>query len=383
MTLTTDGMNIDLIESFIQVLWDRGGTDLLVTARSPMRMRVDSMLTPIEGAATLDEEQASALVTQVIGEKYTATLREQKEVDFSFAWHDKARFRGNAFHQQGGYAMSLRMIPNHVPSFQELNLPEAIERFARLPQGLVLVTGPTGSGKSTTLASIIDHINTHRACHILTIEDPIEYVHDHKRAAVNQREVGVDTESFGTALRSALREDPDVILVGEMRDLETIQFALTIAETGHLVFATLHTNDAAQALDRISDVFPANRQEQIKVQLAAAIQGVVSQRLIPKTSGGMVAAFEVLIANNAMRNLIREGKTHQIRNVVATSMGQGMRTLEASLSELCAAGHISYEEAVARSLFPKEVRRPQDHAAWMQRQMQRDEANGQGLVALG
>ena len=372
MTTTTDGIDVTLIESFIQVLWDRGGTDLLVTARSPLRMRVDGELTPMEGSAKLTEAQASELVMRVIGNDLTEQLRERKEVDFSFPWHDKARFRGNAFHQQGGFAMSLRMIPNHVPSFEELNLPEAIERFARLPQGLVLVTGPTGSGKSTTLASIIDHINTHRSCHILTIEDPIEYVHDHKRAAVNQREVGVDTESFTTALRSALREDPDVILVGEMRDLETIQFALTIAETGHLVFATLHTNDAAQALDRISDVFPANRQEQIKVQLAASIQGVVSQRLIPKIGGGQVAAFEVLVANNAMRNLIREGKTHQIRNVVATSMGIGMRTLEASLSQLCAEGHITYDEAVARSLFPKEVRSPREHQAWMQRQMERD-----------
>ena len=305
---------------------------------------------------------------QILGPDLTNTLRQRKEVDFSFSWQDKARFRGNAFHQQGGFALSLRMIPNRIPSFEELALPDAIERFARLPQGLVLVTGPTGSGKSTTLASIIDYINTNRSCHILTIEDPIEYVHSHKRSAVNQREVGFDTDSFENALRAALREDPDVILVGEMRDLETIQFALTIAETGHLVFATLHTNDAAQALDRISDVFPANRQDQIRVQLAASIQGVVSQRLIPRIDQGMVAAFEVLIANNAMRNLIREGKTHQIRNVVATSMREGMRTLEASLSQLCALGLISFDEAVARSLYPKEVRRPHEYQAWMQRQ---------------
>ncbi len=370
MSTTTDGIDVTPIDPYLGVLWDRGGTDLLVTAGSPLRIRVDSALRPIDGLSALDEAQASDLVVQVIGRDLTAQLRSRKEVDFSFPWRNQARFRGNAFHQQGGYAMSLRMIPNRIPSFEELKLPAAIERFARLPQGLVLVTGPTGSGKSTTLASVIDYINTHRPCHILTIEDPIEYVHSHKSAAVNQREVGVDTDSFANALRSALREDPDVILVGEMRDLETIQFALTIAETGHLVFATLHTNDAAQALDRISDVFPANRQDQIKVQLAASIQGVVSQRLVPKVSGGMVAAFEVLIATNAMRNLIREGKTHQIRNVVATGVKDGMRTLEASLSDLVAEGTISFDEALSRAMFPKEIRRPNEHRAWMERQMQ-------------
>jgi twitching motility protein PilT len=372
MTLTTDGIDVTPIDWVLDVLWDRGGTDLLVTAGSPMRIRVDSVLAPLDGSAILNEEQASAMVVRVIGGDLTEQLRSRKEVDFSFPWREQARFRGNAFHQQGGYAMSLRMIPNRIPSFEELNLPDAIERLANLPQGLVLVTGPTGSGKSTTLASMIDYINVNRPCHILTIEDPIEYVHTHKCAAVNQREVGVDTDSFASALRSALREDPDVILVGEMRDLETIQFALTIAETGHLVFATLHTNDAAQALDRISDVFPASRQEQIKVQLAASIQGVVSQRLIPKVGGGQVAAFEILIATNAMRNLIREGKTHQIRNVVATGIKDGMRTLEASLSDLVAEGTITMDDALARALFPKEIRRPHEHRAWMERQMERD-----------
>jgi twitching motility protein PilT len=371
MGVNTDGIDYAPIEDYLDILWERGGTDLLITAGSPIRMRVDGSMTVVPDAPVLDEAKASELVLQVLGSEIGPVLRSsRREVDFSFSWGDRARFRGNAFHQQGGFALSLRMIPFRIPSFDELGLPDVMERFARLPQGLVLITGPTGSGKSTTLASIIDYINTWRPCHILTVEDPIEYVHVHKTAAVNQREVGVDTDSFPAALRSALREDPDVILVGEMRDLETIQFALTIAETGHLVFATLHTNDAAQALDRISDVFPADRQDQIRVQLAASLQGVVSQRLIPRIDGGMVAAFEVLVANNAMRNLVREGKTHQIRNVVATSMRDGMRTLEASLSDLVAAGLISYEEALARCMYPKEIRLPHEHRAWVERQMQ-------------
>jgi twitching motility protein PilT len=366
MTPTTDGIDVSPVDQYLGVLWQRGGTDLLITANSPMRIRVDGALAPLEGAPTWNEHEASSLVLRILGRELSERLRTEKEVDFSFSWGDRARFRGNAFHQQGGFAMALRMIPFRIPSFAELRLPVAIEGFARLPQGLILVTGPTGSGKSTTLASIIDSINAHRPCHILTIEDPIEYVHTHRQAAVNQREVGVDTDSFPNALRSVLREDPDVILVGEMRDLETIQFALTIAETGHLVFATLHTNDAAQALDRISDVFSAERQDQIRVQLAASLGGVVSQRLIPRIGGGMVAAFEVLIANNAMRNLVREGKTHQIRNVVATSLKEGMRTLEASLSELVADGLITYDDAVARSVYPKEIRATREQHPWAQ-----------------
>lgn len=349
-------INLSLIDPLLTQLWAQNGTDLLITAGTPPRVRVDGHLRPLDGREVIDAAGAEAIITTTLGSELRAQLHEEKEIDFSFTWGDQARFRGNCFFQQGVVAMALRAIPFYIPSFEELGLPAVMSHFGELPQGLVLVTGPTGSGKSTTLASLLDFVNTNRECHILTVEDPIEYVHHHKRSAVNQREVGLDTNSFANALRAALREDPDVILVGEMRDLETIQFALTLAETGHLVFATLHTNDAAQAIDRISDVFPADRQEQIRVQLAACLAGVVSQRLLPRSAGGQIAAFEVLVANNAMRNLVREGKTHQIRNVVATGAKEGMRTLEMSLSELVTAGHITYDEAVAHSLFPKEIR---------------------------
>jgi twitching motility protein PilT len=285
------------------------------------------------------------------------------EVDFSFNWQGRARFRGNAFVQRGSRSLALRLIPFEIPSFDELGLPETVREFVNLPQGFVLVTGPTGGGKSTTLASIIDCINATRRCHVLTIEDPIEYVHEHKLAAVNQREVGSDTPSFRNALRSALREDPDVLLVGEMRDLESIQTALTIAETGHLVFATLHTNDSAQALDRIVDVFPSDRRTQIQVQLAHVLSGVVYQRLLPRHEGGLIAAFEVMVGNPAVRNLIREGKTKQLRNVITTHQGEGMQTLEMSLNALMAAGLIDADVARAASLFPRELDLPPAYAS--------------------
>jgi twitching motility protein PilT len=236
-----------------------------------------------------------------------------------------------------------------------LGLPPVIGHLARQHQGMVLMTGPTGSGKSTTLASVIDMINVERACHIITVEDPIEYVHDHKRSAVNQREVGTDTASFPDALRSVLREDPDVLLVGEMRDLDSIRFALTVAETGHLVFATLHTNDTAQSLARMIDVFPADQQAQIRVQLAASLSCVIYQRLIPRIGGGMVAAYEVLVAKSAVRNLIKEGKTHQLRNSLVTGAQDGMVTFEQSLPQLVQTGVVTYDDAVARSLYPKDI----------------------------
>jgi twitching motility protein PilT len=305
----------------------------------------------------LDAESVEALVLDILGDELATTYRLEKEIDFAFSWKDLARLRGNAFHQRQQCALALRVIPYEIPTFDDLGLPAAVERIVNLPQGFVIVTGPTGSGKSTTLASMIDAINRTRGCHIITIEDPVEYVHQHKRSAVDQREVGIDTESFDKALRSALREDPDVLLVGEMRDTESIQTALTIAETGHLVFATLHTNDSAQALDRIVDVFPADRRPQIEVQLASTLEAVIYQRLVPRLGGGLVAAYEVMMANHAVRNLVREGKTRQLRNVISTHQAEGMQTLEMALSDLVAEGEIDYETALRVSLYPKEVDR--------------------------
>jgi twitching motility protein PilT len=277
------------------------------------------------------------------------------DVDFAFSWLDRARIRGSIFTQRGETALALRVIPARIPTFDDLGLPQAATWVAQQPRGFVLVTGPTGSGKSTTLAAIVDKINETRACHILTIEDPVEYVHNHKTAAVSQREVGLDSPSFDRALRSALREDPDVLLIGEMRDIDSIQIALTMAETGHLVFATLHTNDAPQAIDRIIDVFPAWRQEQTRVQLASSLSAIIAQRLIPKIGGGMVAAYEVLIATSPVRNLIREGRSNQLQNVMFTNTKEMMMTLESSLATMISDGLITYEDAMSVTAHPKEL----------------------------
>ena len=345
------------LEDLLTALWDRGGTDLLLTVGTHPLIRVDGDLEQVTSSAVLTPAALAKLVRAVLTAAQWDDFTATRELDFSFPWKGTSRFRGNVFLQRGSVGLALRSIPYDIPGFEALGLPPIVRSFVDLPQGLVLVTGPTGSGKSTTLASMIDYINTHRACHVLTIEDPIEYVHKHKRSAVNQREVGEDTESFPRALRAALREDPDVLLVGEMRDLESIQIALTIAETGHLVFATLHTNDTAQAIDRIVDVFPGDRQDQIRVQLANSLSGIIHQRLLPRIGGGRVAAFEVLVATSAVRNLVREGKTRQLRNSVSVGQKEGMVTLEASLSALVRAGTVAYDDAVARSLHPHDVRR--------------------------
>ena len=347
----------DVIEPWLRLLWEQGGTDLCLSAGSPPRLRVDGRLRPIEGEQALDGDAVAKIVGSLLDAELMDTLADRKDVDFAFSWGDHARLRGNAFTQRGEMALALRMIPSRIPSFQELGLPGACTHLSHIPRGLVLVTGPTGSGKSTTLASMIDYINETREVHVLTVEDPIEYVHNHKRSVVNQREIGVDSDSFTRALRSALREDPDVLLVGEMRDLESIQIALTMAETGHLVYATLHTNDAATALDRIVDVFPSDRQDQIRVQLAATLAAVIAQRLVPRADHGQVAAFEVLMATNATRNLVREGKTNQLRNVMTTGQQEGMVTLEMSLGRLVQAGVITYEAALGVSVFPKDLDR--------------------------
>jgi len=342
------------LDGYLQELWIRRGSDLLLTAGSPPLVRVDGDLVVLEGPS-LTPADTSAILDTLADAEMLQRFATTMEIDFSFGQPGISRFRANAYRQRGAVAIALRVIPYEIPNFTDLDLPPIFERLVSLPQGLILVTGPTGSGKSTTIASMLDRINDARACHIVTIEDPIEYLHHHKRSAVDQREVGVDTTSFARAVRAALREDPDVVLVGEMRDTETIASTLTVAETGHLVLASLHTNDAPQSIDRIVDVFGGDQQAQIRVQLADSLQAVVSQRLVPKVGGGRIGVFEVLIATHAVRNIIREGRSSQLRNQIATGANDGMQTLEASLSQRLAAGLIDADAAVAASLHPGEI----------------------------
>jgi len=339
----------------LDALFQEGASDLVLSAGAAPALRIDGQLRPYS-QTVLHPRDTERLVDELLTEPLRQVFESHGSVDFSFDWRELGRVRGNAFRQRGSVAVALRAIPFQIPTFAELGLPPVCEEIVKLPQGLVLVTGPTGSGKSTTQAAMLDTINRERACHIITIEDPIEYVHSHEQSIVQQREVGVDTPGFAEALRSALREDPDVLLVGELRDLESIRMALTIAETGHLVFGTLHTNDTAQSINRIVDVFPAEQQQQIRVQLASSLAAVIYQQLLPRRGGGRVAAFEVLVATYPIRNLIHENKTGQIRNIVATSARDGMNTLEASLSALVSAGWVDYADAVARSMFPSEIK---------------------------
>ena len=347
-----NGTNVDRL---LRLVWDVGGTDLLLTVGAPPMARIDGKLRPIGGEPVLDEDEVDKLLDPLLDLRQQATFDDELDVDFAFSWAGLARVRGNAFYQRSLPAVALRLIPDRIPTFDAIGMPEPVRRLATLQQGLVLFTGPTGSGKSTSLAALVEWINEHRACHIITIEDPIEYVHKHRAGVVSQREVGLDATSFARALRSALREDPDVVLVGEMRDLETIAIALTLAETGHLVFSTLHTNDASQALDRIVDVFPTERQAQIRLQLASVLTAVVAQRLVPKIQGGLSAAFEVLLANQGVRNLIREGKTRQLRNAITMGKGEGMSTLEESLSRMVAQGEITAATAQEYAIVPNEL----------------------------
>lgn len=335
--------------------WELNGTDVLLTAGMAPQVRVHGDLRRVPDEPVLAADDVDSLLAGLLSERQAAAWRTTREYDFSFSWREMARIRGNAYTQRGCTAVALRLIPLRVPTMTELGLPEVLHRFIGLKQGLVLVTGPTGSGKSSTLAAMIQQISIERSCHIITIEDPIEFVHPHGHSAVDQREVGSDTGSFGDALRAALREDPDVLLVGEMRDLESIRFALTIAETGHLVFGTLHTNDTAQSLARIVDVFPAEQQTQIRAQLSACLSAVVYQRLIPRSGGGMAAAFEVLVATSAVRNQIYEGKINQLRNSLVTGGKDGMVTFEKSLSNLIDSELITYDVAVAHSLYPNDI----------------------------
>ncbi len=333
------------IEVLLEEVIRQRASDLHLQVGLPPMLRVDGSLAPIANTDVLNEEAVEALVFAILDQDQQQILLKDKEFDFSFAFGDLGRFRVNAFHERGNLAAALRLIPNDIQTIAELGLPQIVNTFSNFPRGLVLVTGPTGSGKSTTLAALVDQINSEKAQHIITIEDPIEFTHKSKRSVVVQREVHYDTYSFNAALRSSLRQDPDVVLIGEMRDLETISAAITIAETGHLVFATLHTNSAAQSIDRMINVFPPHQQPQIRAQLANILQAIVSQRLIPSIGGGRIAAAEILIANPAVRNIIREGKSHQLDAVIQTSADAGMQSMDRTLVQLVQSGQITFDEA--------------------------------------
>jgi twitching motility protein PilT len=347
---------MDLVDILMEVL-ERDASDLHLTAGSPPMLRLNGVLHAMD-APSLGPAEIRELVYSILTQDQRQRLENDWDIDFSYSLPGKARFRVNAYHQRNAVGAAFRTIPVEVIKLDQLGLPPTLHQFTQKPRGFVLVTGPTGSGKSTTLASMIDEINESRTEHIMTIEDPIEFLHRHKGCIVNQREIGTDAQSFSRALRAALREDPDVILVGEMRDTETIATALTAAETGHLVFATLHTQDAPKTIDRIIDVFPPHQQEQVRVQLASALMGVITQQLLPTRDGrGRVVACEILVPTPAVRNLIREGKTHQIHSVMQTGGQYGMQTMNAALLDLVRRGFITQELALRRSSTPEELRR--------------------------
>jgi twitching motility protein PilT len=333
------------IESLLEECVRTKASDLHLQVGLPPILRIDGALRPIPGYQNLDEVSVERLVFSTLEEEQKQILLKDKEFDYSFSFGDLGRFRVNAFHEKGNLAGAFRLIPNEIQSIEDLGMPKVVESFADFPRGLVLVTGPTGSGKSTTLAGLVDKINRERSTHIITIEDPIEFIHHSIRSVVVQREVHYDTYSFSAALRSALREDPDVVLIGEMRDLETIQSAITIAETGHLVFATLHTNSAAQSIDRMIDVFPPHQQPQIRSQLANILMAICAQRLVPAINGGRVVASEIMVANSAVRSVIREGKTHQLDTIIQTGADQGMQTMDRTLVKMIQQGIITYDNA--------------------------------------
>jgi len=337
--------DIDLMRKYLNATIAARASDIHVIMGKPPLLRVDGKLVPIPNEQPLTREVVNGLVLSTLRNDLKKRLSIHKEIDYSFDY-DNHRYRGNAYYERGNLAGAYRLIPNKIPTLKELSLPPTLERFASLKQGFVIITGPTGHGKSTTLASIIESININRAVNIITIEDPIEYVFKHQKSVISQRELNVDTDSFARALKSALREDPDVIFVGEMRDLETIEAALTLAETGHLVFTTLHTNDAAQAPDRIVNVFPAYQQPQVRLQLANSLSAVVSQRLLPRVSGGRLPAVEVLVANSAVRSLIRDGKTYQLYSVLETSAAEGMVSLDKVLADYVSRGEVAMDDAL-------------------------------------
>ncbi|MDO8503394.1 MAG: PilT/PilU family type 4a pilus ATPase [bacterium] len=345
------------IQQLLQLTVDRRASDLHLVVGMPPVLRIDGELVKIPAESVLSPEEVEKILRGILKSEQLEKVIVNKELDSSLSFSESARFRVNVYYQKGTIAASLRRIPLKIPTIDELKLPPICHAFTKLRQGLVLVTGPTGHGKSTTLAAILNEINATRPVHILTIEDPVEFVFTPQMSLISQREMREDTHSWEIALRSALREDPDVVLVGEMRDYETIAAALTIAETGHLVFATLHTNSAAQTIDRIVDVFPEGQQGQVQLQLANVLEAVFSQRLIRMISGGRIVAYEVLTASSATKTAIRDGKTHQIDNIIQTSLELGMRTLEASLASHVKTGLVSLEEAKSFSIRPEELSR--------------------------
>lgn len=345
------------IKDLLQLAVDKNASDLHIASAIPPYLRIEGQLAPIPHEASLTPDMINKFLKEILTSEQLERFIVNKEMDFSLSFDDKARFRVNAYTQKGTPAISFRMIPLKIPPIDELGLPKILHTFTSLKQGFILVTGPTGHGKSTTLAAILNEINHTRQEHIVTIEDPIEFIFKPDKSIISQREMGSDTHSWQIALRSTLREDPDVVLVGEMRDYETIASALTVAETGHLVFATLHTNSAAQTIDRIVDVFPEEQQSQVRLQLSNVIEAVFSMRLVPSTTGRRVVAYEVMLGTSAIKTSVREGKTHQIDNILQTSTEVGMNTIEMSLATLIKQGKITLEVAQSYSLRPEELTR--------------------------
>ncbi len=345
------------IQKILEEALKRGASDIHLMVGTYPTLRINGELTPISKTSDPTPEYIEKLVFSLTTPEQKELLLTNKEIDFSFALGELARFRVNAFYQKGYISAALRLIPSKIPQLSELHLPKVFGNFSKLRQGLILVTGPTGHGKSTTIASIINEINENRSVHIVTVEDPIEYVYPSRKSLIAQREMHLDTHSWEIALRSVLREDPDVVLIGEMRDYETIEACLTIAETGHLVFATLHTNSASQSVDRIVGVFPENQQAQIQMQLSNVTEAIISQRLIPGIQAGRYPATEVLLGNGAVRNVIREGKTHLLDNIIQTSTGSGMNTMEFSLASLVKDGKVTLETALSYSLKSEDLLR--------------------------
>jgi twitching motility protein PilT len=349
-------MNFDFADILLEVI-DAGASDLHLTVGAPPMVRERGRLRPLD-YPKLNSQDTREIVYSILNNDQRKRLENEWQIDLSYSVPGRARFRVNAYFQRASIGAVLRTIPQDIPAFETLGLPEILKDFTHKPRGFVLVTGPTGSGKSTTLASMIDMINEQRHEHIMTVEDPIEFLHRHKNCVVNQRELGSDAQSFSLALKSALRQDPDVILVGEMRDLETMSTAITAAETGHLVFATLHTQDTAQTVDRIVDSFPPAQQHQVRTQLSIALQGIVTQQLLPTADGqGRVCACEVMVPTPAVRNLIREGKTHQLYSALQTGGSHGMQTMDAALADLVRGGVITRQLAESRSSTPEELKR--------------------------